>query len=333
MLKTKWKIGLLVGLFLTTVAVFCILMVGLFSAGSAPTSSVSVEQVQLGAGSTDTPTSPATSTPTATPPTVFGILTLQAKLTNQSNRETANALTPPPIKPTFSWAGVTADSLTIRAAYPPQTIPDFGIIDNLQNPYPHSGVLVTNGWQKTINGIGYFVFAGTAPEYPDRGTVFVNSAENGTYNENAKAARYPTPIKAQALKIVAENNLQFTLVSMDGKTFVFDLPSRQFLSFNGTPLPNSTPLPATNTPVPPTATSTPISPTATPKPATNTPVPPTNTPVPPTATQVGATATPAPPTATPNCNCPPGQTCIQLVCTTLAVVPPLEAVLRKEEQH
>lgn len=73
---------------------------------------------------------------------------------------------------------------------------------------------------------------------------------------------------------------------------------------------------------------------------TPTPIPPTATPIPPTAMRGPLptnppfnTPTPGDPPPTASCNCPPGQTCIQLVCTTLAVRPPLEAVIRKDEQH
>ena len=95
----------------------------------------------------------------------------------------------------------------------------------------------------------------------------------------------------------------------------------------------------TATPIPPTATSTPISPTITPVPPTATRIA-TNTPSPPTATRGPLptnppfnTPTPGSPPPTASCGCPPGQVCTNVACTTLAVRPPLEAVLRKEEQH
>ncbi len=328
MRNTKWKIGVRLGIAMLTVVGLSFLGLSLIGLGSNPASSTPVSQAVanggIGASSNPTTTispSPATPTPPKTSPSVM--LTLQAEENGYKTRGAIAAQRTLPTKP--SRTELTAIALTMSANHPTgRPIPDEGLVQSSYNPWPGTGVAILNHWSKTINGVSYGVYAGYAPEY-SRGTVFVGTSEDGTNVKNPTENRYPTPIKAQALKIVAENNLQFTLVSMDGKTFVFDLPSRQFLSFNGTPLPSSTPLPATNTPVPPTATNTPIPPTATRIP--------TNTPVPPTATRVGATSTPAPATATPSCNCPPGQTCINLVCTTLAARPPLEAVLRKDDQH
>jgi hypothetical protein len=89
-----------------------------------------------------------------------------------------------------------------------------------------------------------------------------------------------------------------------------NIPMALLATTTSTPLPTSTPAPATLTSVPPTAT--PVPPTATPVPPSATPNPPTATPEPPTATSAPPTSTPVPPTATA---APPTNTAIPPTAT------------------
>ncbi len=102
-----------------------------------------------------------------------------------------------------------------------------GIIENSQAPFSSQDVQVENQWQRKVNGAWVQVYAGALTNDPTQGFVQVLT-ESPAGNVSGKQFR--TGIKAGAVRITAEHNLQFTLVSKNGASFTFDLPAATLVS-------------------------------------------------------------------------------------------------------
>ena len=120
------------------------------------------------------------------------------------------------------------------------------------------GIKALNGWSGIWDRKAIAIYAGATSNDPDQGVIAVaiNSAPFGNF---------PTPTKHGGVRVVSEQGNRLTLVSTDGTTYYFDIPSRRFVASLTEVVPSATPpntLPPTptlhaiwtpiSTPVPPT---------------------------------------------------------------------------------
>jgi hypothetical protein len=105
------------------------------------------------------------------------------------------------------------------------------------------GIKALNGWSGIWDGKAIAIYAGATSDDPDQGVIAVaiNSAPFGNF---------PTPTKHGAVRVVSEQNNRLTLVSTDGTTYYFDIPSFSYVSSLTAFAPSITP-PPTRTPFPP----------------------------------------------------------------------------------
>jgi hypothetical protein len=126
-----------------------------------------------------------------------------------------------------------------------------GIMEPLSPPFGSATVKLTNMWRDNATGVWISAYAGALKSDLQQG-VLIFLPDGPTSQE-----WYNTPTKAGSVTIVAAQNQQLTLQGENGDTFIFDIPSRQFVAPDGTliaPGPTFTPAP-TETPAP-TATPT-----------------------------------------------------------------------------
>jgi hypothetical protein len=167
-----------------------------------------------------------------------------ASTTNTSKRATALAqryaterAPLPPYKQAYADIGATKEAAALlasplptrdtQATFPPVSTPSFvyGILNMHENPFRPSHAAV-NEWFGTLNGKHVGVYATTLVEDVDRGAVGIATEQaDGTdiYQE------YPTATKHGALRIIAVNDVLFTLQAKDGTVFTFDLATRTFV--------------------------------------------------------------------------------------------------------
>jgi hypothetical protein len=105
------------------------------------------------------------------------------------------------------------------------------------------GIKALNGWSGIWDGKAIAIYAGATSDDPDQGVIAVgiNSAPFGNF---------PTPTKHGGVRVVSEHNNRLTLVSTDGTTYYFDIPSLSYVSSLTVFAPSITP-PPTRTPFPP----------------------------------------------------------------------------------
>jgi hypothetical protein len=125
-----------------------------------------------------------------------------------------NTLSPtaPPKDPTLAPAPPTIEPI----AFPT------GLFDGGGDAFYSGDVTIQNYWQNIVNGETVQVFAGALYQDPEQGLVIVVGL--------SPSGRYYTPTRAGSVRITAENNLRLTLISANGATFYFDLPSHQFVN-------------------------------------------------------------------------------------------------------
>jgi hypothetical protein len=105
------------------------------------------------------------------------------------------------------------------------------------------GIKALNGWFGLWDGKSIAIYAGATSDDPDQGVIAVgiNSAPFGNF---------PTPTKHGGVRVVGEHDNRLTLVSTDGTTYYFDIPSFSYVSSLTVFAPSITP-PPTRTPFPP----------------------------------------------------------------------------------
>jgi hypothetical protein len=105
------------------------------------------------------------------------------------------------------------------------------------------GIKALNGWFGLWDGKSIAIYAGATSDDPDQGVIAVaiNSAPFGNF---------PTPTKHGGVRVVGEHDNRLTLVSTDGTTYYFDIPSLSYVSSLTAFAPSITP-PPTRTPYPP----------------------------------------------------------------------------------
>ena len=142
---------------------------------------------------------------------------------------------------------------------PTPTIAIRGLYDRPRHPHFYHDYL-TNGWNGYIQGQYYEVLAGAYYMHRDRG--FIGVAQGDWRTGKGVSAKYETPRAVGPVTITAVSpSYQFTLRAEDGTIFVFDLPSRRYISGPGVP-PAGTPAPAApGAPTPTPAGPRPTSPT------------------------------------------------------------------------
>jgi hypothetical protein len=121
-----------------------------------------------------------------------------------------------------------------------------GIMEPLSPPFGSATVKLTNMWRDNATGVWISAYAGALKSDLQQGVlIFLPDGP-------ASQEWYNTPTQAGAITIVAAQNQQLTLQGENGDTFIFDIPSRQFVAPDGTliaPGPTFTPAP-TETPAP-----------------------------------------------------------------------------------
>jgi hypothetical protein len=151
--------------------------------------------------------------------------------------ETHQAYTPPPTAPfTYPPTGTEEDQYVIASA---KMLAIYGL----------------NGWWGLWDGKVVGVYAGAWAEGSDQGIIDV-------LFDSGEVGKFLTPTKHGGVRVVSEHNNRLTLVSTDGTTYYFDIPSLSYVSSLTVFAPSITP-PPTRTPVPPnyvTETPTPYPP-------------------------------------------------------------------------
>lgn len=110
--------------------------------------------------------------------------------------------------------------------------------------YPNHDVNVHNEWRGVAPGVGGVdVYAGSLHSDVTQGLVIVASSLP------VQTHYFLTPLKAGAVRVVAEHNARLTMLSTDGITFYFDVPSFSFVESLTEIAPTITPAP-TYTPYP-----------------------------------------------------------------------------------
>ncbi|MPZ57462.1 MAG: hypothetical protein GEU91_13365 [Rhizobiales bacterium] len=103
------------------------------------------------------------------------------------------------------------------------------IVESGLAPLPGSVYKIENSWHKS-EGNGFIqVFAGAEREDPAQGVVAVVVAP-GNGQPSPPVEVYRTPTKAGAVRVVEAEGERLTLRTSSGATFIFDVPTRRFLS-------------------------------------------------------------------------------------------------------
>jgi hypothetical protein len=150
---------------------------------------------------------------------------------------------------------------TQRAYTPPPTAPfTYPPTGTLDDPYVRASAKMLaiyglNGWRGLWDGKVVGVYAGAWAEGSDQGIIDV-------WFDSGEVGKFLTPTRHGGVRVVSEQDNRLTLVSTDGTTYYFDIPSLSYVSSLTVFAPSITPVP-TRTPVPPnyaTVTSTPYPP-------------------------------------------------------------------------
>jgi hypothetical protein len=184
--------------------------------------------------------------------------------TSSSQQPTTPPQTPVPYP--FPWniltpSAVAAETAAAEAIYYTQQVATYQAYTPLPNPpftYPPTGTIengreiatgqllginAVNGWYGLWDGNEVNLYAGALSDDPDQG-VIVFSINIGHF-EN-----YPTPTRHGAVRVVSEQDNRLMLVSTDGTTYYFDIPSLSYVSSLTAFAPSITP-PPTSTLFPP----------------------------------------------------------------------------------
>jgi hypothetical protein len=104
-----------------------------------------------------------------------------------------------------------------------------GILNRQQGPFGSQYALVENAWQDTVDGVWVQVFAGHLTQESKQGVVIVNVLKSDL-DTSGPLETFKTPTASGSVRIVAADGTKLTLKAADGKTWVFDVAARQYLS-------------------------------------------------------------------------------------------------------
>jgi hypothetical protein len=107
----------------------------------------------------------------------------------------------------------------------------------------HEGYRMQNAWQNLVNGYWADVVAGARANDPEQGVIF----SSWQFPNAAIGQFYDTPVRAGAVRIIAEQNYRLTLEAANGTLFYWDVPSQRFVTSLTEVVPSMTP-PPTHTP-------------------------------------------------------------------------------------
>jgi hypothetical protein len=119
-----------------------------------------------------------------------------------------------------------------------------GIFDD-QTDFFHEGYRMQNAWQGVVAGFWANVVAGAHSDDPEQGWIF----SSWEWPNAAVYGFYKTPSRTGAVHVVAEQDARLTLVSANGVTYYWDIPSQSFVDSLTVPASTITP-PPTYTPTP-----------------------------------------------------------------------------------
>jgi hypothetical protein len=150
---------------------------------------------------------------------------------------------------------LATDLATTPSPTPPRTFSPTGTLEG-EHIKPSGKAMVLdaqNAWFGLLDGRPVSVYAGSLLEVPDQGAIYIFvEFPTGGVNE-----RILTPTKHGGVRVVSDYNNRLTLVSTDGTTYYFDIPTLGFVSSLTEIAPSATPSP-TSVPYIPPPTSTPV---------------------------------------------------------------------------
>jgi hypothetical protein len=155
---------------------------------------------------------------------------------------------------------LATDLATTPSPTPPRTFSPTGTLEGerVKPSGKTMGLDAQNAWYGLLDGRPVSVHAGALSEDSSQGAIFISAKLLGPgVNELIL-----TPTKHGGVRVVSEHNNRLTLVSTDGTTYYFDIPSLSYVSSLTVFAPSITPPPA-RTPIPPnyvTETPTPYPP-------------------------------------------------------------------------
>jgi hypothetical protein len=128
---------------------------------------------------------------------------------------------------------------------PPVTYPPTGTVEDMYvKPSGQKlGMDALNGWRGLWDGKPVSVYAGATLPGSSQGVIII-------FIDNFEAGQFFTPTKHGGLRVVSEQDNRLKLVSTDGSTYYFDIPSLSYVSSLAAFAPSITP-PPTRTPFPP----------------------------------------------------------------------------------
>ncbi len=106
-------------------------------------------------------------------------------------------------------------------------------------------LLIANQWYTTDSNRNIFVYAGSKfqRDDPQQGEILVVVYDSTTHQIVSSPTLYMTPMRAGLVRVIAAVGERLTLRAQDGTLFYFDVPTRQWIGPDGTPLPAPTPRP------------------------------------------------------------------------------------------
>jgi len=102
-----------------------------------------------------------------------------------------------------------------------------GIRDDIPAPFRASELMINNAWQQDFGGNHVQVYAGHITEDAEQGLVVIRTTDVNDM-EQVTVERFPTPVKAGSLTVVAEKNHKLTLQAANGTTFEFDVNKKEY---------------------------------------------------------------------------------------------------------
>jgi hypothetical protein len=166
---------------------------------------------------------------------ISGTQTVEAILTVKSNIEATEAVrTRVPRTPIFRPTGIYEDERVFASAN-------------------KLGLNALNGWSGLVGGYHFFIYAGALQTDPSQGAVYLVV----TMPQQTAFEQYLTSEKHGSLRVLSEQNDRLNLVTTDGTSIYFDIPTRQFILSSTAVAPSVTPSPTqTTVPLPTTPSPT-----------------------------------------------------------------------------
>ena len=163
---------------------------------------------------------------------------VKIELTDTHRRSTP--LPPGVLKPTPTGLTSVTPEPTAFAPFPQRTPLGGGALAPMMPPFPSMQFRVINAWYTDLDGLRKrtVVYAGARPgsnsENGQGGVVVyvwqMSAKGNQTATELVEASSYFAPAQAKSLDIIDAVGERLVLHSVDGATFYFDVPTRQYVS-------------------------------------------------------------------------------------------------------